>query len=65
MSDTNKIARRPAYVAEKFGISKPMIYKMIKAGEFPPGKFIDKNIRVWFDDELNAEMKRRLEKYNH
>lgn len=57
-------ALRIKHILERFGFSRSLLYKEIKAGTFPPGQRVAKNIRVWWDDEIDAEMERRLKLFN-
>lgn len=43
-----------AAVVEKAGISRPYIWKLIKAGEFPKPVHLGKRARAWRSDEIDA-----------
>ncbi|MFT6276144.1 MAG: hypothetical protein ACJAZ0_002247 [Halioglobus sp.] len=65
-SNTDQFASRgPARHANYFRWSQPMLCKQIKVGTIRPGVVITENgMRVWFDDELEAEMDSRIALYN-
>ncbi len=46
------------------GMGASFLYSEIKAGNFPQGKLVAPNIRVWTEEIVEAEMQRRFDLYN-
>jgi predicted DNA-binding transcriptional regulator AlpA len=44
--------------------SQSYIYSEIKNGDFPAGKLVAPNVRVWTETQIEAEMQRRFKLYN-
>jgi len=39
------------------GMGKSLIYRDVKNGEFPPGRLIAPNVRIWTEEEIEAELR--------
>lgn len=52
---------RPRQVAQKIGLSRSMLYLLIKRGEFPkPMRWTERAV-VWRSSEVEAWLERRVE----
>jgi prophage regulatory protein len=47
-------ALRISAVAEKTGLSKTHIYRLIKQGKFPPSHNLSERVSVWDEAEIDA-----------
>lgn len=68
MPDINISVRRAVYrmkhLPVRTGLSIPMLYREIKEGKFPSGRKIADNVRIWTEEEVEAEMQRRFEVFS-
>ena len=55
---------RMKHLPGRTGLGVALIYREMKEGNFPKGKKVFKNIRIWTEEELEAEMQRRFSLYN-
>ena len=46
------------------GLGVSLIYREMKDGNFPKGRKVNQHIRVWSEEEIEAEMQRRFALYN-
>lgn len=59
-----KQAYRMRDLPDRTGLGKSLIYRDIKNGDFPPGRLIAPNVRIWTEEEIEAEMQRRFALYS-
>jgi len=59
--ETEKRAYRLQAVIAMYGVSKPTVYRMMKAGKFPKPVRISKRAVVWLASSLNEYDKMLLE----
>jgi len=61
MDQSRKFLRLPS-VAEKVGLSRSQIYKLIQQGEFPEPIKLGPKISVWIEEKLEAWMDAKIPK---
>ena len=60
-----KTSYRMRDLPQRTGLGKSYLYREIKEGNFPPGRLIAPNVRIWSEEEIDAEMQRRFDLYNN
>ena len=59
-----KTSYRMRDLPQRTGLGKSFLYREIKEGNFPPGRLIAPNVRIWSEEEIEAEIQRRIAQYN-
>ncbi len=61
VSNTSRRALRFLKVADKTGLSKTHIYRLIQAGKFPRGHKLSERVSVWDEAEIDNWLAEKFE----
>jgi len=64
MQTTEQRFYRMKDLKARTGLGTSLIYREIKEGNFPSGRKVAPNVRIWTEEEIAEEMERRLKLYN-